>query len=711
MTRCISFATVLFLIGCASGPPLRLRRVVLYQNGVGYFEHAARTSAPTTLPLRPHEVDDVVATLTVLGAPDTTPTVVLPDGDGETREMQVSLPGASGEAGLAYSAPTSAWRASYRLLLPEDPGSDQATLQAWAVIDNTTANDWDDVELILATDAPLSFAIDLRTPREVARPNVTGHRTPPVALGPVRSEHSSRDVDQDSVPDLEDGCPGGACDRDGDRLTDFDDQCPDLPETYTGVEDEDGCPDTGRVTVSESSLHILERLYFASGSSTIQPASTPILDAMAATLNGNPQITGVRVEGHADSSEARPWLISAERAEGVRRALIERGVDGARLETQAYAATRPIHPTERERNRRVGFDVVSQSDGPPPRPPAVSRASRSPLPESRAGTRFPVARSVTVPAGGSAMVRILEDRVAGQDVLLYRVDAAVPSSREHPFRAARLGNRSGVDLAQGPVSLFAGGELRGQGLLDPLSAGDNAFVPYAVDPSSRVTRRDEEERSPSRVVSLRAGRVELEDVVLRRATYVVEAGARAPRRIFVVHPIEPGYEPRALPAGTERRPGVVLVPAALEPGGQRTLVVERARPVRRTVDLRTALDVRLTAYLEASSLRSEERARLTRIIEAREVLRQVQAEVGLRNGQLRDAAARTAELRETVESLDVRAGGSAGVFRRRMAEQLTRATEQAEGVAEALAALRSRDIEARARLREATQPPSSATGS
>jgi outer membrane protein OmpA-like peptidoglycan-associated protein len=48
--------------------------------------------------------------------------------------------------------------------------------------------------------------------------------------------------DFDGVED-EDGCPEGPRDRDGDGIVDSLDRCPDQPEDKDGVEDEDGCPD------------------------------------------------------------------------------------------------------------------------------------------------------------------------------------------------------------------------------------------------------------------------------------------------------------------------------------------------------------------------------------------------------------------------------------------------------------------------------------
>ncbi len=51
-----------------------------------------------------------------------------------------------------------------------------------------------------------------------------------------------RPEDFDGIED-DDGCPEASRDRDGDGIMDELDRCPDLPEDKDGVEDDDGCPD------------------------------------------------------------------------------------------------------------------------------------------------------------------------------------------------------------------------------------------------------------------------------------------------------------------------------------------------------------------------------------------------------------------------------------------------------------------------------------
>jgi len=63
------------------------------------------------------------------------------------------------------------------VVLPEG-GKGKALLQAWAVVDNTSGEEWRDVHLALTSGAPIAFRYDLHTPRTVERPDLTARGTP-----------------------------------------------------------------------------------------------------------------------------------------------------------------------------------------------------------------------------------------------------------------------------------------------------------------------------------------------------------------------------------------------------------------------------------------------------------------------------------------------------------------------------------------------------
>ncbi len=68
---------------------------------------------------------------------------------------------------VGYIQETPVWKTSYRLVLDE---GGKPFLQGWAIVENTTEADWDNVQLTLVSGRPISFVMDLYEPLYVQRP-------------------------------------------------------------------------------------------------------------------------------------------------------------------------------------------------------------------------------------------------------------------------------------------------------------------------------------------------------------------------------------------------------------------------------------------------------------------------------------------------------------------------------------------------------------
>jgi hypothetical protein len=73
------------------------------------------------------------------------------------------------EIDASYMIPAPVWKSSYRLIF-NDKG--EPTLEGWAIIDNTTGEDWTNVRLAVVSGRPVSFISNLYEPKYVARQTV-----------------------------------------------------------------------------------------------------------------------------------------------------------------------------------------------------------------------------------------------------------------------------------------------------------------------------------------------------------------------------------------------------------------------------------------------------------------------------------------------------------------------------------------------------------
>jgi len=71
------------------------------------------------------------------------------------------------EVTASYMVPAPVWKSSYRLIFGT---AGQPVLEGWAIVDNTTSEDWNKVQLSLVSGRPISFVSQLYAPKYVDRP-------------------------------------------------------------------------------------------------------------------------------------------------------------------------------------------------------------------------------------------------------------------------------------------------------------------------------------------------------------------------------------------------------------------------------------------------------------------------------------------------------------------------------------------------------------
>jgi OmpA-OmpF porin, OOP family len=220
--------------------------------------------------------------------------------------------------------------------------------------------------------APAEPAKAQPAPAEPAKPQAAPAAPPdPCAPGQAHTPEQcpALDDDGDGIANRDDACPTekgipetkgcAAKDSDKDGVADHLDRCP----AEAGAADNAGCP---RVVVEKETkkIELREKVLFDLGKTTIRPESGSLLDEIATVLKQHPEITRVVVEGHTDSTgSARGNLrLSQARAESVVDAIVQRGIEKARLTAKGFGSSRPIAsndtPEGRDANRRVEISIA-----------------------------------------------------------------------------------------------------------------------------------------------------------------------------------------------------------------------------------------------------------------------------------------------------------------------------------------------------------------
>jgi hypothetical protein len=602
----------------------KLGRVVVYRNGVAYFERYAHVDGDKlALAVPADKVDDFLKSLNVADAhsgelaPVAYPTNAQAAGTGLV-DMQVQLPGRSPhDLRLSYVTESPAWKPSYRVAVGADKKVD---LVGWAIVDNTSGEDWKNVRLGVGASSAMSFRFDLRSVRLVERETL-----------------QSNDLFAQAPPTGQSIYGGPA----------------DAPKTVIGEVGEEAIASNDREAEAAASAPpamAQAAAPFNGGAAARKKAPAPPPPAAHAddavrTLAQRLRTTQgtVLVEGFAAANDEDKQAASQRRADRLRDRLVQEGIDPARVVAVGKGAT-----PGRVGGARVVESAAAAANAVTPKP--AGAAPDGPL-DPIGTSHFESQAAMTVPRGTSAMVSILHTTTDGEVVYLY--DPESPrGNAQFAFKALRLRNPTDSQLESGPITVFGEGRFVGEGMSEPIPARQIAFVPFALDRQIVVERNDDGRDEIARILTVQRGVFSTETRHIKKTTLVVRNRMASPTVVYVRHTVAPGYRSLKAPDGAEHVGGAELYRIEVEGLGKREVTLEEATPVYRTADIRTPEGTSLVrAYLTSAAIEGPIRAQVEDLLKTQKEIADSEERVATLREQMGEFRQRMDELHAQIVTL------------------------------------------------------------
>jgi len=474
------------------------------------------------------------------------------------------------ELRVSYISEVPVWKSTYRLVFPKELNG-KATLQGWAVVDNTVGADWDNVKLSLVAGAPQSFIQPLSKPLYVHRPEVQ-----------IATEAQL------------------------------------APQTHEAAEQ--------------------------------------TVNVQAEMLN---------------SQQVRPKVMAA----APKRLSMSSsfGVAGSEGTGSGFGSGNGMGPGS---GGNVGGgiyrlpDAVSESD--------VATKSFDDFFE------YALTQPVTIHKNESAMVPILQQELPAQHVTLW-------SEREPtPLRAVWLENASKLTLDKGSFSIFESGEFAGEGLLEPIHPGERRLLSYAADQAVRVRVGHREGDKTLHHVSIQKGTVLETRMDETAVTYVIANSADTERAVLIESPRQGGdWKLQGDLKADETTADVYRFKVPVAASSAKKIEVRQQGPERISVQLTTGRDQR-DYLLDLVKRAPEALAALQPVIDAQAEIAKIDWAIAEQKHSEEAATADEARARENVTALK---GNEAA---RRFVDTLNRAED-------ALEAARKRTVELTAQKQTAVE--------
>jgi hypothetical protein len=322
---------------------------------------------------------------------------------------------------VGYVIESPIWKTSYRLILDK---KDKPFLQGWAVIENSTDEDWSNVEMALVSGRPISFRMDLYNPLFINRPLVE-----PELFASLR------------------------------------------PPTYSGAmarQEEAGQP-------------------FAAGGAGIGGGGG----------FGAPGAMGPR------------GLVAKD----------GRGNFGQGVMTEA----------DRQNRARFAGELANQLQD----KMSIGRSAPSAATAAALGDYFQyiIDQPVNLGRQKSALLPIINKDVDATRVSIYNPGVQA----KHPLLGLKFKNSTGLNLSQGPITIFEGSTYAGDTRVLDLQPGEERLVSYAIDLGTEVSLKNG--NNTSRITKVKAvkGIVSTETLIRDEKIYAISNRSTTDRVLLLEH--------------------------------------------------------------------------------------------------------------------------------------------------------------------------------
>ena len=119
-----------------------------------------------------------------------------------------------------------------------------------------------------------------------------------------------------------------------------------------------------KAQIKENKIDFDGVILFRTNSAIIDESSFSILHDVGDVLKDYPKIKEIRIEGHTDNvgSNKKNKSLSQNRADSVRKFLIEYGIEPGRMIAQGFGEEQPVASNAtkdgKQKNRRVEFQII-----------------------------------------------------------------------------------------------------------------------------------------------------------------------------------------------------------------------------------------------------------------------------------------------------------------------------------------------------------------
>lgn len=259
---------------------------------------------------------------------------------------------------------------------------------------------------------------------------------------------------------------------------------------------------------------------------------------------------------------------------------------------------------------------------------------------------YNIKQSITIGKNQSALVPILQSRIDAEKVTLWTANGSQP-----PLRALWIKNASGLTLDAGTFNIIDSGTFAGEGLIETVHANERRLLSYAADTGIRITSQFESRDLPISRVQILKGVMFLTKEHRDKVKYTIRNADTSSRQVIIEHPVREGWKLVNTDKPQETSASHYRFQAAVDPDKTRELTVEE---VHQDVSRSMLTDItqhQVEVLATENVMTPELQAAFRRVLDQKAQISKLQSETGTRQMELSAINTDQARIRENMKAL------------------------------------------------------------
>jgi hypothetical protein len=259
---------------------------------------------------------------------------------------------------------------------------------------------------------------------------------------------------------------------------------------------------------------------------------------------------------------------------------------------------------------------------------------------------YNIKQAITIGKNQSALVPILQSRIEADKVTLWTANANQPA-----LRALWVKNASGLTLDSGTFNIIDTGTFAGEGLIETIHPNERRLLSYAADTAVRVTSQAESKDLPVSRVQILKGVMFLSREHRDKVKYIIRNSDTASRQVVIEHPVRAGWKLVESNKPEETSASHYRFRVSIDPDNTHELTVEEVhQDVSRSM-LTDITEHQVEVLATENVMTPELQAAFRRVLEQKNQISKLQSDTQMRQKELGAINNDQARIRENMKAL------------------------------------------------------------